>query len=98
MAEWMPIETAPKDGARILLYCPDALGESVTCGAFNIPAPDRDFVPHPSVEGAFVLAEVNYPGGWVADLESYVEPTHWMWLPGPPSSSAEFGGLPTSSI
>jgi hypothetical protein len=69
---WKPIETAPKDGSTLLLYCPDG----------DLPA-DRvvggwwdDFGPY--------RKEMGGDGVWSFDLPG--EPTHWMPLPEPPSA------------
>jgi hypothetical protein len=73
MSGWQPIETAPKDGTRILAYWPDIYGHSNSC----------------QVETWFGPRGVGYEddlcwqspfewGGWGSD------PTHWMPLPPPP--------------
>ena len=33
--KWLPIETAPKDGTRVLLHHPHATDETVTAGAWG---------------------------------------------------------------
>jgi hypothetical protein len=80
MMEWQPIETAPKDGTVVLLFCPaswDTNGVRVAFwypGEVNPPdgAPDGD-------------------AGWYDDETGshpmtlhYEEPTHWMPIPDPP--------------
>lgn len=67
--EWQPIETAPKDGTRILT-CKIIAGEKrILCPAVNE-------WNDPSRTGLGSL-------GWWAST-ALTDPTHWMPLPGPP--------------
>ena len=71
MSEWQPIETAPKDGTTVLLYCQ---------GSF-LPG------PAPFMQaGAWGFWHSGNPNHqrdcWIADEP--VDPTHWMPLPEPP--------------
>lgn len=84
MAEtkWRPIETAPKDGTRILVYVPDS--ENVLSvywdGEFDFRCDDN--------------GKTEYSGAWTDDaVESFAyeekasyNPTYWMPLPQPPSA------------
>ena len=68
MGEWQPIETAPKNGVRVL--CAD--GDDVATAEWT----NARWVVSPTVwEG-----DGEYGG--LADLE--FSPTHWMPLPEPP--------------
>lgn len=71
MAEWQPIETAPKDGSRMLLPFTDANGRtSVIVGGYDNHWTGK----------CWVISEVRFqrPVDWT--------PTHWMPLPEPPQS------------
>jgi hypothetical protein len=72
MSNWQPIETAPKDGTRILLFDPsDDDGESVKLGHFVLP-----------------VYRAQGSGGWLcnrADWMALHEPSHWMPLPETPT-------------
>jgi hypothetical protein len=71
MVDWQPIETAPKDGTRILLWDTD---EAVIAKWGEI-----------SMGGAegWQIAVVNMVGD-VNYYEAAFNPTHWMPLPEPP--------------
>jgi hypothetical protein len=87
MAEWQPIETAPKDGTAILIaggtYEDDEGGVSF-CGP----------VPFTGVRIAYWDATPDAtgchecwnggPSGSAYNAEYWHEPTHWMPLPNPP--------------
>lgn len=93
-AEWQPIETAPKDGTRVLIAEPHPSAEAV----------ESWFV----VEGRY-LTEMRTVEGWhsahvgimlcggeegewrEAQSRHYVamRPTHWMPLPSPPRATGE---------
>lgn len=80
MSDWQPIETAPRDGERILLFAP----------AWHISA------DHPVHNAMTVDARVGeglfWDGEWrwannscdCCWYEMRVAPTHWMPLPGAP--------------
>lgn len=73
---WRPIRTAPKDGRWIIIYSTD-LELPVSIGAYYREE-ERD------ERGRFI------GGGWTgADIDGlpsgYLNPTHWMPLPDPPS-------------
>lgn len=85
MSDWKPIETAPKDGTRILIYEQGGAGsddEVFACvwGRFwpqTQPTPGTGW-------------RENYSEGWVEfggmDVRQTCDkPTHWMPLPKPPS-------------
>ena len=71
---WRPIETAPKDGTEILLYCPE--WDTPYLGAWG-HAED-------SILDGWMSPDV-LPLKWTELVES---PTHWMPLPAPPESEA----------
>lgn len=76
--EWQPIETAPKDGTRVLLFRPSQY-PSATVVAGNFDSDRYASKPRPY---------------WTHDLEILwsrtearkCQPTHWMPLPKPPSA------------
>ena len=71
MMEWQPIETAPKDGAEILITD----GQTVAVVSWNEYAAELyDGI------GWTDMGEMGW-GGMVG-----AEPTHWMPLPAPPKS------------
>jgi hypothetical protein len=78
---WQPIETAPKDGAELLLFAPGR----VTYGAWHTPSVTprivyRDgFAPEPEYE-EFVPFWASWDGGFTDEHP----PTHWMPLPAAP--------------
>ena len=70
---WQPIETAPKDGTRLLL----AGGGSVEIGWWKPRDPKRN--PDPAVSGDWHWAD-SYESGPLTSL------THWQHLPPPPDA------------
>lgn len=81
--KWQPIETAPMDGLRVLLYQADARewggqdSEPVFIGYWH-EWPERRHT------NAFATA--TNPGDWLdASGHGCWRPTHWMPLPEPPS-------------
>ena len=77
-SKWQPIETAPKDGTRILLY-----------GSYQWEDYE-DRKESGIIVGYFRLCDWNDDdnGSWVAvnanPYTDYVQPTHWMPLPNHP--------------
>jgi hypothetical protein len=69
MSEWQPIETAPKDGTKILLgYFPDPVYEGASVMR--------------SWEVAFWHGiHRKWCGRELLNSEGYFSPTHWMPLP-----------------
>jgi hypothetical protein len=73
---WQPIETAPKDGTRVLIYVPydDGDGE-VYLASFGY---DVGYGNGPSWQPEYAeVAMFNSPDDR--------QPTHWMPLPDPPA-------------
>jgi Protein of unknown function (DUF551) len=68
---WQPIETAPKDGTEVLMYCPGDI-PAVVCGAYV----DDPEIPY-----------WRYSESLVADVVAEANPTHWMPLPPPPEDA-----------
>jgi len=74
--EWQPIETAPKDGTRVLLAGGKMFCEALDCYVMSPLSAqwDVDIWLVAGTEGGYVCADVQ-------------EPTHWMPLPLPPSEA-----------
>ena len=73
MAEWQPIETAPKDGRSLLLYSPSYNGPA---GPIWVGNWVNDDVEH-AFECMWGVFGVDYPA------------THWMPLPDPPTAKTD---------
>ncbi len=88
---WQPIETAPKDGTRILIFDP-AVG--IRCVYWN---PEFDFTLRDVGAPEDSEVEPEFRGAWTDDAVasfSYEEvkeyaPTHYMPLPAPPEPHRE---------
>jgi len=74
MSEWQPIETAPKDGTQVDLWC---------CSGSDLRYGER-YVDAEFLGGKWKYYSDCYEG-WVTI--SYT-PTHWMPLPSPPKVQA----------
>jgi hypothetical protein len=82
--EWQPIETAPKDGTRLLLW--DSLAKNHAFGSYS-PTEDDPFEAGPY---EWCAENYGYDGS-----EGKIIPSHWMPLPTPPSCSG--GNAPTDA-
>jgi hypothetical protein len=69
--DWQPIETAPKDGTRVLVYSNDKRQAVAYCDLINMGG----FYDEP-----IRVWNVN---GWLSGDTGFI-PTHWMPLPEPP--------------
>ena len=81
MTEWQPIETAPKDGSRVLIC---GSGGEIDIASYTEQWSVRDyFVRHAKDDDVYktVKEECGY---WETDVA--FNPTHWMPLPRPPES------------
>lgn len=67
---WEPIETAPKDGTKILLFVVTPKGDPWTV---SVGQPD----------GWTSIETGRWDGSWLKEMAG--EPTHWMPLPTPPN-------------
>lgn len=77
--DWQPIETAPKDGSPILVFCETLRRDRDAVYVCRWTTPLK------------IDIYSGGPGYWVeAGGEQYAEykPTHWMPLPEPPSTAA----------
>jgi hypothetical protein len=96
VSEWQPIETAPIDGTRVLLFSyastwgggDDLTQPIIRCGKAELYTLTRD-VP---IEGTDFFKKEEYESVcWVND-ETHLtddrvrDPTHWMPLPPPPTA------------
>jgi hypothetical protein len=85
--EWKTINTAPKDGSRILLW-PIRRGRGAQFSSDAFVGLGRWHQP----------ANSDYSGSWMVATGVYVtgEPTHWMPIPSPPQSVAAVDPVATS--
>lgn len=74
--EWQPIETAPRNGASVLIYMPEASRQKVREASWATPwdgAPD---------DQCYWMTPIGPAGRGYTILPVAV--THWMPLPAPP--------------
>lgn len=76
MNEWMPIETAPKDGTPLLLYGGDHDSPSDYWG---------EELPSNIAVAWFCNKKWRYCSYHSGYYGEWVNPTHWMPLPNPPA-------------
>jgi hypothetical protein len=88
--KWQPIETAPRDGTRIILGLPDLDGDGggISVAGYWLEELE-DGVDYMGHDGGFtdVDYQVFQPGrSFGAESYRYAgrQPTHWMPLPEPP--------------
>ena len=100
-AGWKTIDSAPKDGTPIYLFCPDGIDrswvyegpkalENVCIGWFGSP---HYYYPYPPNKSVWVSTDVQvdvvtygeYTGSSLEGEQVTVFPTHWQELPEPPS-------------
>jgi hypothetical protein len=96
--EWMPIETAPKNGSRMLLAYRNSMQNWRRVIAFY--APKLTIEQNDDGDGWSEYDEANdrycLPEGWYECVDNWdeyssvyiagIDPTHWMPLPPPPES------------
>jgi hypothetical protein len=75
MDHWQPIETAPKDGTRVLFYTPECLQTGWLA-----------FIAESFYDKHGYLNDVH-----VAQWQDGLEPTHWMPSPKPPATESSHG-------
>ena len=79
--DWQPIETAPRDGTEVLLWCAphsDMEMDSIFAAAWVTDAGDEKR-PY----STWIIPQADdKEGGW-ADTLRWM-PTHWMPMPEPP--------------
>ena len=73
MSEWQPIESAPKDGTKILLYYQDR--SRVVCGHWYWDGYAKKPRPYWTSDNEQL---------WGRYFHRETSPTHWMPLPEPP--------------
>jgi hypothetical protein len=73
MSEWQTIETAPKDGTKILLFYQDQ--RRVVCGRWDLDRYSKKPRPH-------WTSDLERLYGRLFHRET--SPTHWQPLPEPP--------------
>ena len=79
--EWQPIETAPKDGTKILVCLEDLPRRPLDADQWRSRRTTAYFLREdPEDPGDWVLAVPSW--AWVHDDDCV--PTHWMPLPDPP--------------
>jgi hypothetical protein len=79
MADWMPIETAPKDGTRILVVNKDEGADSIEITEWYSLGHD---VYRERPDGLYERHHETYAEGWNGNGH---RATHWQPLPPPPT-------------
>lgn len=92
MSAWKPINSAPKDGSPILLWCPEKIDRRE-----EVPGLSANTAIGFWLEGAWRSIEGEESGGsmgssrtgWMSGSWEWIEvtPTHWMEMPDPPAQS-----------
>jgi len=78
MSGWLPIETAPKDGTKIIVYCKHmgVVGPSY----WDADRYSKRPIPYWTNYGEIL---------WGKKRTRFDQPTHWMPLPQPPTVTQE---------
>ena len=71
MSDWQPIETAPKDGTRVLIYVEGFIAVCEMC-------------EEPDGSRRWICGETTRLDGRVERVQLNACATHWMPLPAPP--------------
>lgn len=74
---WQPIETAPRDGSTIIVYGKPESTDTVRFRKRAVYTASWD-----AIDEAFCLSGGDWSG-------PFIEPTHWMPTPTPPSGEVE---------
>lgn len=77
--QWNPIETAPKDGTELMVWCPD-MGVEFLAAHFTSKEYLTETYGSPDYMEEGWYPSPGYPDSW----EYVVHPTHWMPLPPKP--------------
>lgn len=90
MVEWMPIETAPKDGRKIILFYLNSHNLPRTVMASWLTADEAEETDWDGV---------GLDAGWYESIDNWDdysqvaihqgEPSHWMPLPPPPTGAEQ---------
>ena len=97
MTDWKSIETAPKDGSSIILYCPQGDGNPGSTYRVTVGQWEEDYGgvrEFRDINGNWMGQEeregfvgwLSWDGGFSEDT---MMPTPWMPLPPPPSETLE---------
>lgn len=73
---WQPIETAPKDGTKVMLWD----GDEISAGFWSTSL--WVTFGNPNIKGGWVIYEAR------SDTQE-IRATHWMPLPQPPTPESE---------
>lgn len=80
MSEWQPIETAPKNGKHVLLWCP-WLNDPVNMGYVSVGSFREDDYAHDDGPTWLDDSHDDFSTGYASRP---LRATHWMPLPEPP--------------
>ena len=90
MAEWQPIETAPRDGTLILGWTDvgvdyDGKGPRLLLIRWRQSEYEDWITERPDENTVVKRRRIHDTSGWISEADEYsVKPTHWMPLPDPP--------------